>query len=207
MSVSNIVLAGGPGAGKTTVLELLKTFPRKDNAHLIFLDEVASTILKTFPRIHKVSPEIFQATILGTQLAVSQIVERGFDNAICISDRGIYDLWAYIDDQDKFCEITGFPPYLSLPTYDLVIYLESLDSFVGLANNLYRKEESIHQVKEVEAKTRQAWESRVVAREFVVVPTCNLIQDKARLVAEAINKHLGREVFDFEKGEVTNESD
>ena len=65
MSVSNIVLAGGPGAGKTSVLELLKTFPRKDNAHLIFLDEVASNVLKTFPRIHKVSPEIFQTTILG----------------------------------------------------------------------------------------------------------------------------------------------
>lgn len=205
MSLTNIVLAGGPGAGKTSILELLKTFPRKDNTYLVFLDEAASKILATFPRIYQVSSELLQATILAVQLALNQIVERGFDNAICISDRGVYDLWAYIDDKAKFSEITGFS--FSLPTYDLVIYLESLDSFVGKANNLYRKEESIHQVKEVEAKTRQAWESRVVAREFVVVPACNLIQDKARLVAEAINKHLGREIFDFEKGEVANESD
>ena len=206
MSVISIVLAGGPGAGKTTILEVLKTFPRKDNAHLIFLDEAASKILKTFPQLHQSSPELFQATILGAQLAMNQIVERGFDNVICISDRGVYDLWAYIDDRAKFCEITGFAPYLSLPTYDLVIYLESLDSFVGIANSLYLKENSIEQVREIEAKTRQAWESRVVAREFVVVPPCDLIRDKARLVAEAINKYLGREIFDLDKGEV-NESD
>ena len=78
---------------------------------------------------------------------------------------------------------------------------------MGVANNPYRKENSIEQIREIEAKTRKAWESRPVAREFVTVPPCNLIQDKARLVAEAINKHLGRDVFDLKKGEVANESD
>ena len=200
MSVKHIVLSGGPGAGKTSCLEMLKALPRADKkTSLVCLDETASKIFRMFPKLHlNVSTELLQATILGTQIATHQIVEQGFENVIFLHDRAAYDVFAYTDGQ-KFCELTGFAPYLSLPTYDLVIYLESPDSFVGVTNNPYRKENAIT-AREIETKTRQVWEKASSAKNFVVIPATDSIREKAFRVAEIINAYLNSELFDLKKG-------
>ena len=188
--VHHVILAGGPAAGKTSVLELLKALPRHETApKIILLNEVATFLFSLFPDLRKnTSQDMFQAVIYASQVLTQYIIDQAFESnegdVLCISDRGCLDLNAYTTN--TFCALTGFAPD-TMPQYDLVLYLESPDCFVERQNNPYRQEDA-DSARVIEAKTRHAWER---SDKFCIIPVCSTIAEKALCVAEAINQQFG----------------
>lgn len=191
----SIAIAGGPGSGKTTILKSLKN---EFHTPVVFLDETATGLYDIFPEIHNNVPQhFFQAMVLGSQILVQNVMRENFENAILVSDRGTFDLGAYLPDEEAFYKLTGYSSRRSVK-YDLVIYLESPLKYCGQDNNPHRKEDA-EAAKEVEKRTREAWENDSSNNHFIVVPATETIHEKAILVASAINEFLGTELFDIEQ--------
>ena len=118
-----VVLTGGPGAGKTAVLELIRLFFCE---HVKTLPEAAGIVFGgRFPRSDR--PPLRQAAqraIYHIQRELESVAET--DNAaVVLCDRGTVDCAAYwIGDSDLFSAV-GTTRAIELARYDTVIHLRT----------------------------------------------------------------------------------
>lgn len=168
--MKKIVLTGGPCAGKTTVLEVL----RRDFAgQALVVPEVATILLSGgFPipgKDVKWSPEwqaAFQTAVLPVQIQLEaayelRAVEQGASLLIC--DRGVLDGAAYTPGGlEEFCRRYGVDAQEALASYHAVLHLESTavgdPEFYGQANNSARFED-LEEAARLEHATRAAWQA------------------------------------------------
>ncbi len=170
MKVKKIVLTGGPCAGKTTVLDVLR---QRFAGQVLVVPEVASILLSGgFPVPGKDvnwSPEwqkAFQSAILSVQIQVENVYElKGIQEKInlLICDRGILDGAAYTPGGlDAFCKFYRIPLKEALGRYSAVIHLESLavgnPELYGKTNNSNRFE-ALTEAQKLEYSARQVWKS------------------------------------------------
>lgn len=118
-----VVLTGGPGAGKTAVLELVR---RALPAHVRVLPESAGILFGGgFPRGD--SPALRRAAqraIFFTQRELESTVDAA-DGSLVLCDRGTVDGVAYWPGPNDFWDDVGTTMEAQLARYDAVIHLRT----------------------------------------------------------------------------------
>lgn len=171
-----MVLTGGPGAGKTALLALIKGLA----SEVEVVPETATKIIGLmkgpgfpFPQPDLSDPnnELFLQSSVACMQFISEeqgwhkIVVSGASWLIC--DRGLADGAAYLSNGDlaAWCATLSdlnFTPQDVLSRYDVVVHLESLaigdpERYEKIANNNSSRRENVEQAREVEEKIKRAW--------------------------------------------------
>jgi len=152
-----IVLTGGPGAGKTAVLEVVQ---RHFCRHVVVLPEAASIVFRGgFPRRHT-SParESAQRAIFRVQLELERMVEEEADAAVVLCDRGTVDGLAYWDrDAESFWRDVGTTRAAQLARYAAVIHLRTPLADGGYDHSNPLRIETPAQAAALDARLMEVW--------------------------------------------------
>ena len=195
--IKKVVLTGGPGSGKTTVIENVKKYFR-GKYKVIVVDETASYLINMGirPFGEDAIPLIdFQELVLKMQIAKEDIINRSLDflkdeNILIIYDRAIIDGCAYIDSDsfeeilnrlDKKQTINDF-----LGRYDLIINLVSRKDFYTKDNNPARSED-VDEALELGNRTLNSW---VGHKNMKIVYPKDTVEEKIHEVINYINNIL-----------------
>ena len=118
-----VVLTGGPGAGKTAVLELIRLFFCE---HVKTLPEAAGIVFGgRFPRSER--PALRQAAqraIYHIQRELESVAENE-NAAVVLCDRGTVDCSAYWTGEGDLFSAVGTTRALELARYETVIHLRT----------------------------------------------------------------------------------
>jgi len=186
--VQLIVVTGGPGAGKTAVLEMAR---RSFCEHIAILPEAAGIVFGGgFPRlgsqtgrcaaqraIYHVQNEL-QALALGAQK----------DIAVALCDRGTIDGAAYWPaDAGSYWDSLGTSLDAELQRYAAVVHLRTPDVERGFDHSNPLRLESAEQAALLDARIAEVW-SRHPRR--LEVPSRTDFLDKARTVLELVRAAL-----------------
>lgn len=143
LSRHKIVVSGGPGAGKTTALDLF----RRELAQVEIVPE-AATMLFEYGLKREVEAErvkLLQQSIYQTQLTMEETFHRMHAGSLLICDRGTLDGLAYWPDtEEDFFQAIQSSYEAELARYEAVIFFQSGAGHRGadLSNNPFRNESS-----------------------------------------------------------------
>lgn len=120
-----IVITGGPGAGKTALLEVVR---RMYCEHVVILPEAAGILFRGgFPR--RTSPAACRAAqraIFRIQRELERLTEEDGRASVVLCDRGTVDCLAYWDaDPARFWDDLGANHAGELARYDAIIHLRT----------------------------------------------------------------------------------
>lgn len=119
-----IVLTGGPGAGKTAVLELVRQYFCR---HVMVLPEAAGILFAGgFPRgTPPAERAATQRAIFHVQRELEEVAEARDEAAIVLCDRGTIDGEAYFPGPGSLFTAVGTTREIELQRYDAVIHLRT----------------------------------------------------------------------------------
>lgn len=180
-----IVLTGGPGAGKTAVLELVRQYFCR---HVHVLPEAASIVFGGgFPRHDDPgSRQAAQRAIFHVQRELEAAAES-HNAAIVLCDRGTVDGAAYWPPPGALWPSVGTTLEAELARYDAVIHLRSPGEHAGYNHvNPVRIEDAI-EAAAVDARLLAAWQAHPCR---VVVPAAPDFLAKALEVLTDMRAHL-----------------
>ena len=197
--VKRIVLTGGPGSGKTTIIEKIKSVYESQGLKVVIIPETATELINEGMGFSDglISLLDFQELVLRLQLAKEMVAERYSEmnkqDVLIVYDRGTIDNTAYIS-KEEFDEILrrlgNNVDYAKLINkYDLVINLVGRKDFYTTANNKARSE-SADVAIELGKKTLQSW---VGHKDLRIVQPKDNIDDKIHEVLNIINELLEKE--------------
>lgn len=159
-----IVLTGGPGAGKTAVLELLRQALCR---HVVILPEAAGILFNDgFPRDD--IPDVRRAA----QRAIYHVqteLERAMDaknTAVMLCDRGVVDGVAYWPGPGDFFAAVGTTREEAFARYDAVIHLRVPAETNGYGHSNPYRIESAAEARIIDDRILGAWSGH--PRVFVV---------------------------------------
>jgi len=173
-----IVLTGGPGAGKTAVLEMLR---HALCAHCAFVPETASLLFHGgFPRDPLLASRCAaQRAIFHVQTEIERVFEArpGLHTVFC--DRGTLDSVAYWpkSPESLWGELETTVEE-QLARYDIVIHLRVPTVAEGYHTNGVRTE-TAEQAAAIDTRITEAWSKH--PRVHVIAPTRHFLE-KLRLV-------------------------
>lgn len=152
-----IVLTGGPGAGKTAILEIAR---KNFCEHISILPEAASIIFGGgfWRRESMAAKKAAQRAIFFVQRELEQLVEDEKVSAIALCDRGTIDGLAYWPDKEAlFWNELGTSKEREFARYAAVIHLRTppLEQGYNFQNPI--RIESAIQAAEIDEKIAQAW--------------------------------------------------
>lgn len=153
--MKRIVITGGPGAGKTALIELLR---KSTCEHVGFVQEAASILYGGgFPRSH--APAVLcaaQRAIFHLQRELEGIVEPNVRVAIC--DRGTLDGLAYWPGtEEEFFRSIGVRRDDELARYDAVIHLHTPRNGAGYGHQNPLRIETPDEASAIDARIAHAW--------------------------------------------------
>lgn len=183
-----IVITGGPGGGKTTTLNSLKT--RSD---LCLVPEAATILLESgYPSIGPEQPwtptwqQGLQIAVMGLQKGLELLAnENGSSKRAILYDRGIADSAAYLQNTAEFEKLSGETLEQSFDRYDAVIFLHSFakqNQYQQLSNAIRFEQEA--QARETNDKLLNIWKQH---------PKCievNCLTERPRTVERIIDGML-----------------
>lgn len=152
-----VVLTGGPGAGKTAVLEIAR---KNFCEHISILPEAASIIFGGgFWRHDTIAAKkAAQRAIFHVQREQEALVEEEGTSAIALCDRGTVDGLAYWPGtEDEFWHELGTTKGKELARYVAVIHLRTPPMEQGYNHQNPIRTESAIQAAEIDEKIAQAW--------------------------------------------------
>lgn len=180
-----VVLTGGPGAGKTAVLELVR---KSLCAHVKILPESAGILFAGgFPR--GTTPELrrpAQRAIFHVQRELESIGDIG-DTAVVLCDRGTIDSLGYWPGPGDFFAQVGTTLSAELARYDAVIHLRTPPPSEGYNRLNPLRIESPAEAAEIDARIAAAWRGH--PRRFEV-PATRDFMTKAMQALELIHGEL-----------------
>ncbi len=153
-----VVLTGGPGAGKTAVLEIVR---RNFCEHIAVLPEAASIIFGGGFWRKDTGParRAAQRAIYHVQREMERLVMEERQSAVALCDRGTLDGLAYWpDSEDQFWREVGTNRETELARYSAVIQLRTPTAGGGYNHENPIRIESHIQASELDEKILQAWE-------------------------------------------------
>jgi hypothetical protein len=173
-----IVLTGGPGAGKTAVLELIR---QSFCEHVHVLPESASVVFGGgFPRLE--DPEARRAgqrAIFHVQHELEAAL-GGVGAAVLLCDRGTLDGAAYWPGPDTLWEAVGTTVEAELGRYAAVIHLRTPGADGGYDHTNPLRIETAAQAAAIDARIAAAWANH--PRRYEVAPTADFLTKAARAV-------------------------
>ena len=179
-----IVLTGGPGAGKTAVLDMLR---HELCEHVAILPESAGIVFGGgFPRNDK--PEVRRAAQRAIFHVQSELESAFAANgpSVLLCDRGAIDGVAYWPGPDDFWSAVGSKRQDVLQRYDVVIHLRvPEDSNYGHQNPL--RTENGAEARAIDERILEAWAGH--PRRIVIASSSNFL-DKATRAFAAIRAEL-----------------
>lgn len=181
-----IVLTGGPGAGKTAVLELVsKSFCQ----HVKVLHEAAGILFGGgFPRGHSVSEQkAVQRAIFHVQRELEAYAENGGTSAILLCDRGTVDGAAYWPEAGTFWDTMGVAHAEELARYDAVIHLRTPRADQGYNHRNPVRLESEREAQLLDQKLLEVWDGH--PRRFIV-DNAESFLDKAQAAIAVLRGEL-----------------
>ncbi|MEQ1896766.1 MAG: ATP-binding protein [Vicinamibacterales bacterium] len=174
-----VVLTGGPGAGKTAVLELIRLFFCE---HVRTLPEAAGIVFAgQFPR--SAVPALRQAAQraifhIQRELEAVALVDNA---AVVLCDRGTVDCGAYwMGDGDLFSSV-GTTRATELARYDAVIHLRTPTSRDAYNRRNPLRIESIEEAALIDEQIASQWCDH--PRRFIVEPSEDFLHKAARTLA------------------------
>ena len=173
-----VVLTGGPGAGKTATLELIR---QSLCEHVHVLPEAAGILFGGgFPRGGAPAVQrAAQRAIFFTQRELEATAHA--DNAaIVLCDRGTVDGVAYWPGPEDFWSALGTTLDEQLRRYDAVIHLRTPPPEGGYNNSNPLRIETAAAATEVDARIFRAWQTH--PRRFVVEAEADFLTKAARAV-------------------------
>ena len=182
---TRIVLTGGPGAGKTAVLELVR---QHFCEHVRVLREAAGIVFGGgFPRgPDAASSRAAQRAIFYVQRELEAAAEGG-NPAIVLCDRGTVDGAAYWAGPDDLWSDVGTTLAAQLQRYDAVIHLRTPALHGGYNHQNPLRVESAEEASLVDQRLLNVWATH--PRRFVVEPTPDFLV-KAKRVLDILREEL-----------------
>ena len=174
-----IVLTGGPGAGKTAVLELIRQY---FCVHVRVLPEAAGIVFGGgFPRgLQRHQRRAAQRAIFFLQREL-EVCADGDDAAIVLCDRGTVDGGAYWPGPEELWASVGTTREEQLARYDAVIHLRTPGADNGYNQENPLRIESASEAAAIDESIARAWVGH--PRRFVVEPTEDFLGKAARAIA------------------------
>ena len=174
-----IVLTGGPGAGKTAVLELVR---RSFCSHVKVLPEAAGVVFGAgFPR------EDDPACLRAAQRAIFyvqrelEVIGDSHNPATVLCDRGTIDGLAYWPGPaEDFWSSFGTTLDAELRRYDAVIHLRTPSVAHGYNHQNPLRTESPTAAAEIDERIAHAWQSH--PRRFIVESSSEFLDKAARVL-------------------------
>lgn len=151
-----VVLSGGPGAGKTAVLEVIR---RNFCQHVAVLPEAASILYGGgFPRRTTLEAKrAAQRAIFAVQTELERMVLREGNYAVVLCDRGTLDGLAYWPEAlDTFYREVGSPRENELKKYSTVIHLRTPTKGYNHSNPL--RTETPEEAHAIDERIVTAWD-------------------------------------------------
>jgi predicted ATPase len=153
-----IVLTGGPGAGKTAVLELVR---RTLCPHVVVLPEAASIIFSGgFQRGNSLAARKgIQRAIYHVQREQERVCEEEQTAAMILCDRGTLDSLAYWPNSEKsFFDELAIKAETEMLRYSTVIHMRTPSLEQGyIHNNPMRIEEPL-EAAEIDKRIEKVWD-------------------------------------------------
>jgi len=174
-----IVLTGGPGAGKTALLELVR---QSFCSHVKLLPEAAGVVFGGgFPREDDLEcRRAAQRAILHVQRELEVTGDR-HNPAIVLCDRGTLDGLAYWPGPARdFWSSLGTTLEIELGRYDAVIHLRTPAPEHGYNHQNPLRTESPAAAAAIDARIAQAWEAH--PRRFIVESSPDFLDKAARAI-------------------------
>lgn len=173
-----VVLTGGPGAGKTAVLELIR---QSFCVHVKVLPEAAGIVFGGgFPRGDgRGLRDAAQRAIFYVQRELETAAESA-NPAITLCDRGTIDGAAYWRGQGDLWDSVGTTLEEQLGRYDAVIHLRTPGGGDGYNHENPLRVESAAEAAAIDARILQTWERH--PRRFIVEPSRDFIAKAARVI-------------------------
>lgn len=175
-----IVLTGGPGAGKTAVLELArKAFCR----HVLVAPEAASIVFGGgFPRDHDIpARKASQHAIYSVQVQLENYARTRNEVRVVLCDRGTVDGLAYWPGSasDYWTEL-GTNLVLELERYAAVIHLHPPLAAHGYDLSNHVRIETAEEAAIIDARITEAWRDH--PHRFDVPATDDFVAKAARTI-------------------------
>lgn len=196
MLVSKICLTGGPCAGKTTVLKLLKEKLKNDNYEVITINEKATElILEKFcdpTDYQNFNGEIFKREIID-EFKAEEKARLSDKKYVIITDRGLLDNVGYAgkDIMSKIFKKFDLTFEDANNNYDLVIHMYTAAKDNPEGYNLESNETRYETVEEAifrDTKLLEAWENHYNRK--TVSTQNNDFNSKLNTTIELIEEHL-----------------
>ena len=198
-----IALVGTPGAGKTSVLRILRESAAQAGYKVDFIDEAATVIMHdtAVRELRRTDPVAFQEKVSVTQLfmedgAFMNAMAEGAEKYLQITDRALPDAYVYLNGEQRKALRLPLPTKAELNSrYDAVICFEIFHHRSSLkAGNALRAEKDISTVEKVYERSLRVYSEH---KKFYLVSPYDDIRDKAKRVAEIINEIVGETVFEL----------
>ena len=180
-----LVLTGGPGAGKTAVLEALKHLL---SSQVAVLPESAGIVFGGgFPRLNSPPAQrAAQRAIFYVQRELENIADES-DIAAVLCDRGLVDAVAYWPGPDDFWSSVGMTQGEALARYDVIIHLRVPDAAHGYARVNPLRVESADEAAAIDQRILHAWSAH--PHRHIVEATSDFLA-KAASVLTIIQREL-----------------
>jgi predicted ATPase len=171
-----IVLTGGPGAGKTAILELIRQYFCK---HVKVLPESASIVFGGgFPRSEsEAAKQAAQRAIFFVQREL-ELAGDSENPAIVLCDRGTIDGSAYWTGSGDLWSSVGTTLDEQMQRYNAVIHLRTPTAASGYNHRNPLRTESAEEAAAIDSRIAQAWEDH--PRKFIVQPSADFLSKAAR---------------------------
>jgi predicted ATPase len=176
-----VVLTGGPGAGKTAVLEVVR---RQLCEHIVVLPEAASIVYGGgFPR-HAIDAgrRAGQRAIYHVQRELERLTLEEGMAAIGLCDRGTVDGAAYWPGTpESYWDELGTTLERELARYAAVIHLRTPSAERGYNHQNVLRTESAVEAAAIDERIARAWSSH--PQRFFVESSADFLEKAARAIA------------------------
>lgn len=181
-----VVLTGGPGAGKTAVIELVQ---RQFCRHLVVLPESASVLFQGgFPRSQEpAAKQPLQRAIYHVQRELEAWGEAAADCAILLCDRGTVDGAAYWPEPPSFWEALQTTRASEMARYAAVLHLRVPSPSGGYNHANPHRVETAEEAARIDERILALWEGH--PHRFVIESE-PLFFDKAGEALEILRRLL-----------------
>ena len=171
-------MTGGPGAGKTAALELIR---QSFCTHIYVLHEAAGIVFGGgFPRGEEVEiRRAGQRAIFYVQRELESAA-NAVNPAVVLCDRGTIDGVAYWPGPDDLWHSVDTTLEDQLQRYDAVIHLRTPQVETGYNRTNPLRVESAAEAKSIDERIAIAWSTH--PRRFVVEPTVEFLSKAARVL-------------------------